>query len=141
MFEAVLWEPAFDSNDWTLAATPPQPISSVVDTFDNWMQMFPKMSTGFIVLEHDLFPQTVDVGLIIIDKAVLVPNLTIKPVPHFVGDNKPYLELAGNNNIAGNDTTGTNSANGAYPSVSSGDIISVTIVSIIFVLFSLLLSY
>ncbi|CAG8451018.1 9171_t:CDS:2 [Funneliformis caledonium] len=94
--KTVLWVPEFDSNDWALAATPPKPISTVIDTFETWMQKFPTMSTGFIVLEHDLFPQTVDAALIVLDRAVKVPNLTIMTVPQCVGDNAPYLELAGN---------------------------------------------
>ncbi|CAI2186579.1 10687_t:CDS:2 [Funneliformis geosporum] len=95
--KTVLWVPEFDSNDWTLTATPPKPISSVVDTFETWMQKFPTMSTGFIVLEHDLYPQTVEAALLVLDRAAKVPNLTIMTVPQCVGDNAPYLELAGNN--------------------------------------------
>ncbi|CAI2175491.1 1349_t:CDS:2, partial [Funneliformis geosporum] len=89
----VLWVPEFDSNDWTLTSTPPKPISYVTDIFETWMQKFPKMDTGFIVLEHDLYPESVEAALIIIDKAVTVPNLNITTVPECIGDSKPYLEL------------------------------------------------
>ena len=93
MFSAVLWVPEFDSNDWTLTATPPKQIDYVLGVFETWMQKFPKMNTGFIVLEHDLHPEGVEAAMIIIDRAVNVPNLTITTVPDCIGDTKPYLEL------------------------------------------------
>ncbi|PKY46303.1 glycoside hydrolase/deacetylase, partial [Rhizophagus irregularis] len=65
--KTVLWDPEFDSNDWALASNPPsKSVDFVLDIFETWMQKFPKMKTGFIVLEHDLYPQTVEAAVKII---------------------------------------------------------------------------
>ncbi|CAG8511761.1 3257_t:CDS:2 [Funneliformis mosseae] len=126
--KTVLWVPEFDSNDWTLTATPPKPISFVTDIFETWMEKFPKMSTGFIVLEHDLYPESVEAAMIIIDKAVKVPNLNITTVPDCIGDHKPYLESSGNKDLKGEEG-GKN----------SGSTVFLTSVPIFAVLFSSLL--
>jgi hypothetical protein len=105
------------------------------------MQTFPKMNTGFIVLEHDLYPQTVDAAVQIIDRAVKVPNLQIMTVPQCIGDNSPYLELVGKNNSS---STTKSSESGKPPSIStssSANIIPFTVGSIITVLFSSLLNF
>ena len=93
MFTAVLWNPEFDSNDWTLNADPPKSIDFVLNNFETWMQKFPKMNTGFIGLEHDLHLETVQAANAVLDLAAKVPNLKIMSVPQCIGDDKPYLEL------------------------------------------------
>ncbi|CAG8591226.1 uncharacterized protein OCT59_020739 [Rhizophagus irregularis] len=139
--KTVLWVPEFDSNDWTLTSNPPKTVDFVLNTFETWMQTFPKLKTGFIVLEHDLYPQTVDAAVQIIDRAVKVPNLKIMTVPQCIGDNNPYLELVGKN---GNSTNkGSTPGKSLPPSVSaspSSPIIPFTVGSIITVLFSSLLN-
>lgn len=148
IFVAVLWVPEFDSNDWTLTSNPPKSVDFVINTFETWMQTFPKLKTGFIVLEHDLYPQTVDAAVQIIDRAVKVPNLKIMTVPQCIGDNNPYLEVVGNNsttNGATNSATnGATTAGKSLPSSvsasSSSIIIPFTVGSIITVLFSSLLN-
>jgi hypothetical protein len=54
------------------------------------MKNFSTMGNGFISLEHDLSPKTVDVAIQIIDKAAKVQNLKIMTVPQCIGDNNPY---------------------------------------------------
>ncbi|RIA90887.1 Carbohydrate Esterase Family 4 protein [Glomus cerebriforme] len=153
--KTVLWLPEFDSNDWTLVSTPPKSIDVVLNSFNTWMQTFPKLNTGFIVLEHDLFPQTVDAATIVIDRAVKVPNLKIVTVPQCVGDSKPYFELVGSNATTTTTTTttntgstyGNNGTTGSFASPvsnvkgsSSASTTSITAGSIIVVLFSSLLN-
>ncbi|CAG8744774.1 14680_t:CDS:2, partial [Gigaspora margarita] len=106
---AVLWLPDFDSNDWTLTSTPPQPISYVISTFDGWMKKFPTMSTGFIVLEHDLYNETVKAAIEVVKLAVKIQGLNMTTVAQCVGDSKPYLELGGSPNLVVNVANGTNS--------------------------------
>ncbi|GBB90753.1 hypothetical protein RclHR1_01780020 [Rhizophagus clarus] len=161
--KTVLWVPEFDSNDWTLTSTPPKSIDFVLNTFETWMQTFPKMNTGFIVLEHDLYPQTVDAATQIIDRAVKVPNLKIMTVPQCINDNNPYLESLVSNNSTNANSTNANSTNASSAQTnstgtvntpkaknpsssvksvntsSSANIISFTVGSIIAVLFSSLL--
>ncbi|RIB24733.1 Carbohydrate Esterase Family 4 protein [Gigaspora rosea] len=105
----VLWLPDFDSNDWTLLSTPPQPISYVISTFDGWMKKFPTMSTGFIVLEHDLYNATVKAAVEVIKLAVKVQGLNMTTVAQCVGDSKPYVELGGKPSNVVNVVNSTNS--------------------------------
>ncbi|KAF9086543.1 chitin deacetylase [Mortierella sp. GBA35] len=61
-YKTIIWTQDFDTDDWNIAAGTATP-QSVVDTFKTWLTKIPTMSTGFIVLEHDHLPQTVDVAL------------------------------------------------------------------------------
>ncbi|PKC12318.1 glycoside hydrolase/deacetylase, partial [Rhizophagus irregularis] len=80
--KTVIWTLNFDSNDWGLTSNPPtQTDDSVLNTFDSWMKNFTTMGNGFISLEHDFAPKTVDVAIQIINKAAKVPNLKIMTVP------------------------------------------------------------
>ncbi|CAG8569992.1 4846_t:CDS:2, partial [Acaulospora morrowiae] len=93
-----LWLPEFDSQDWSLVPDPKKSVDAIVQTFNSWMENFPKMTTGFIVLQHDLYPQTVDAAINIIDKAIKVRGLNITTVARCLGDLKPYVELFNNSN-------------------------------------------
>ncbi|CAG8499921.1 13441_t:CDS:2 [Acaulospora colombiana] len=99
-----LWLPEFDSNDWSLISDLSKPVDAVVQTFDSWMARFPKMSTGLIVLQHDLHPRTVGAALSILDKAANVRGLNITTVSKCIGDIKPYAEL-GINTRSGHNLT------------------------------------
>ncbi|CAG8812816.1 17585_t:CDS:2, partial [Racocetra persica] len=90
---AVLWVPNFDSNDWQLTSVPPAPIDVVINTFHNWTQIFPTMSTGFIVLQHDLYNQTVKAAIEVLKLAINVKDLKMTTIPECIGDTKPYVEL------------------------------------------------
>ena len=68
-------------------------INTVQDTLQNWQNILGNASeidTGFIVLEHDLFQQTVDIATGYILPAALAnnPPLNIKPVISCL--NKPF---------------------------------------------------
>ena len=58
------------------------------------------IDTGFIVLEHDLFQQTVDIatGYILPEALAHTPKLTIEPIITCLGDslNEAYAETSTN---------------------------------------------
>ncbi|KAG0269921.1 chitin deacetylase [Actinomortierella ambigua] len=105
-YKTVIWTQGFDTNDWDIPgglATP----ESVVANFQSLLAEAPTMSTGFIVLEHDLYPQEVDVAInSILPMAYNTTGLTIEPVAKCIGDFAPYKEGAGTfQNEGGNGTT------------------------------------
>ncbi|KAG0229163.1 chitin deacetylase [Actinomortierella wolfii] len=106
-YKTAIWTQGFDTNDWNIPgglATP----QSVIDTFKTWLTKIPTMSTGFIVLEHDLFPQEVDVAIKgILPVAFATKGLTIQPIAQCLGDAKPYKEGAGTFPGGGNGTLPT----------------------------------
>ncbi|CAG8624022.1 18794_t:CDS:2, partial [Racocetra fulgida] len=108
---AVLWVPNFDSNDWKLTTVPPEPISVVIDTFHNWTKIFPTMSTGFIVLQHDLYNETVKAAIEVLKLAVNVKDLKMTTIPQCYGDTKPYLELGGDPKLVVGDNNSTQAPN------------------------------
>jgi hypothetical protein len=69
----------------------------------NWQQILgnaTQISTGFIVLEHDLFQQTVEIatGYILPDALAFTPKLTIEPVGTCSGLNAGDLYIETNDN-------------------------------------------
>ncbi|CAG8645383.1 11459_t:CDS:2, partial [Cetraspora pellucida] len=86
-------------NDWKLTVTPPEKDDVVINTFNTWTQTFPTMNTGFIVLQHDLYPETVIAAIKVLKLAVKVNGLNMTTVPQCVGDTKPYLEVGGSPNF------------------------------------------
>ncbi|EIN13650.1 glycoside hydrolase/deacetylase, partial [Punctularia strigosozonata HHB-11173 SS5] len=106
----------FDTNDFSIPgglATPQQ----VIQNWNNILGNASQIDTGFIVLEHDLFAQTVDMatGYILPDALAFQPNLTLKPVISCL--NKPmsdaYIELNDN-------STNPPAASGGPATLSSG---------------------
>ncbi|CAG8639468.1 10102_t:CDS:2 [Paraglomus brasilianum] len=89
----VIWTDGFDTDDWSLT-TGKSTINDVLNIFNSWVVKAPSMPRGFLVLEHDLFKQTVDAAVVVIGKATKT-NLIIKTVPQCIGDNSPYLESVG----------------------------------------------
>ncbi|EPT00738.1 hypothetical protein FOMPIDRAFT_51929 [Fomitopsis schrenkii] len=71
----------FDTNDWSI----PGGKTDVYQVLDNWQQIMgnsTKIDTGFIVLEHDLFEQTVDVatGYILPQALAHTPKYNMTPI-------------------------------------------------------------
>jgi peptidoglycan/xylan/chitin deacetylase (PgdA/CDA1 family) len=95
----VIWTDGFDTDDWALT-TGKNTIGNVLNIFNGWVTKAATMSRGFLVLEHDLFKQTVDAAVTVIGKATQT-NLIIKTVPQCIGDNNPYLETVTTNGTAG----------------------------------------
>ncbi|KAF9326507.1 chitin deacetylase [Linnemannia elongata] len=111
-YKTIIWTEGFDTDDWNIPAGKATP-QSVIDTFKAWLVKVPTMTTGFIVLEHDLWPQEVDVALNgILPAAYATKGLTMMPVAKCIGDAAPYLEGAGTFQ-GGNTTTPTSTASTA----------------------------
>ncbi|KAF9215104.1 chitin deacetylase [Podila verticillata] len=112
-YKTSIWTQDFDTNDWNIPAGLATP-QSVIDTFKSWLVKFPTMSTGFIVLEHDLFPAEVNVSITgILPLAYADTSLTMMPIARCLGDAKPYKEGAGTfvlGNVTVPTISGTSSA-------------------------------
>ncbi|KAF9433639.1 chitin deacetylase [Entomortierella beljakovae] len=94
-YKTSIWTQGFDTNDWNIPGGTATP-QSVIDTFKSWLTKFPTMSTGFIVLEHDLFPEEVDVSINgILPVAFQTKDLVIQPIAQCLDDPHPYKEGAG----------------------------------------------
>ncbi|KAI7820110.1 hypothetical protein BC939DRAFT_479065 [Gamsiella multidivaricata] len=112
-YKTSIWTQDFDTDDWNIPGGTAT-AQSVVATFQSWLAKIPTMSTGFIVLEHDLFPQEVDVSVNgILPIAYATKNLVMQPIAQCLSDGKPYKEGAGtfqllpsNNGTTSNSTTG-----------------------------------
>ncbi|KAG9061353.1 chitin deacetylase [Linnemannia hyalina] len=119
-YKTIIWTEGFDTDDWNIPAGQATP-QSVIDTFKTWLIKVPTMTTGFIVLEHDLWPQEVDVALNgILPVAYATTGLTMMPVAKCIGDSTPYLEGAGTF-LGGNTTTPT--ASGTATGTKTGSAI------------------
>ncbi|KAG0224186.1 hypothetical protein B0O80DRAFT_483996 [Mortierella sp. GBAus27b] len=116
-YKTSIWTQDFDTNDWNIPgglAT----AQSVVDTFKGWLTKIPTMPTGFIVLEHDLYPQEVNVSISgILPIAYSTKGLVMQPIAQCIGDAKPYKEGAGTFVIPAGSTPSSGSSN---PTVSTG---------------------
>jgi len=88
----------FDTNDWYIPAG--YPVEGVIDNFEDILNNASSMNTGFIVLEHDLYPQTVDVAIgYILPDAIARGNIKLESIIECL--HKPledaYVET--NNNV------------------------------------------
>ncbi|KAI8597508.1 carbohydrate esterase family 4 protein [Dissophora ornata] len=91
-YKTSIWTQGFDTNDVRGTATS----QSVVDTFNSWLSEIPGMKTGFIVLEHDLFAQEVDVSINgILPIAYSTKGLIMQPIAQCLNDPNPYKEGTG----------------------------------------------
>ncbi|KAG0350872.1 hypothetical protein BC939DRAFT_458361 [Gamsiella multidivaricata] len=117
-YKTSIWTDGFDTNDWNIPGGTATP-QSVIATFQTWLAKIPTMSTGFIVLEHDLFPQEVNVSITgILPLAYADKSLIIEPIAKCVGDAKPYKEGAGTFVLGGSASNTTATVSGS--SGSSG---------------------
>ncbi|KAF9586621.1 chitin deacetylase [Lunasporangiospora selenospora] len=129
-YKTSIWTDGFDTDDWNIPAGKAT-AQSVVDTFKTWLTKIPTMNTGFIVLEHDLFPQEVNVSIDgILPLAYANKALVMEPIAKCIGDAKPYKEGAGtfvigNNSTSGNSTSGSSqTASGSHSSTTASSAIS-----------------
>ncbi|KAF9572060.1 chitin deacetylase [Mortierella alpina] len=117
-FKTAIWTQGFDTNDWNipLTATP----ETVVATFKSWLVKIPTMATGFIVLEHDVLPEEVDVAVNgILPVAYATKGLTMEPIAQCLNDGKPYKEGAGTFKLLPASGGANNGTNGS--TVTTGD--------------------
>ncbi|GJJ70978.1 peptidoglycan-N-acetylglucosamine deacetylase [Entomortierella parvispora] len=106
-YKTSIWTQDFDTNDWNIPAGTATP-QSVVDTFKTWLTKIPTMKTGFIVLEHDLFPQEVDVSINgVLPIAYTTKGLTMEPIAQCLSDPKPYKEGAGSFKLSSSSNSST----------------------------------
>ncbi|GJJ77856.1 peptidoglycan-N-acetylglucosamine deacetylase [Entomortierella parvispora] len=119
-YKTAIWTQDFDTNDWNIPAGTATP-QSVVDTFKTWLTKIPSMTTGFVVLQHDLFPQEVDVAINgVLPIAYQTKTLSMQPIAQCLSDAKPYKEGAGTFVLgAGSSASATSSGTSATPSVAN----------------------
>ncbi|KAF8757678.1 Polysaccharide deacetylase [Rhizoctonia solani] len=109
---------SFDTNDWHI----PSGLSAaeVLNSFDKILDTAGELSTGFIVLAHDLYQQTVDlaVGYVLPDAQARKFNMMSiveclkKPL------SEAYIETSSNSSSPA--STGTHTASGSQSSATSG---------------------
>jgi len=89
----------FDTQDWEVPGNIVS-ASTAIANFENILQLVPSMSTGFIVLEHDLFQQTVDltIGYFLPAALAQTPKLTIQPIRECLGLTAADAYIETNNN-------------------------------------------
>ncbi len=89
----------FDTNDWKVPGGVVTAAQSV-EAFNQILSDAATLDTGFIVLEHDLFPQEVDLGVGYFLQSALqfTPKLTFKPIGACQGwpETNMYLETTTN---------------------------------------------
>ncbi|KAF8927884.1 carbohydrate esterase family 4 protein [Dissophora ornata] len=108
-YKTSIWTMDFDTDDWNIPANKSTP-QAVIATFQSWLPKIPTMKTGFIVLEHDLFPQEVDVSITgILPLAYKDSGLSIVPIAQCRNDATPYKEGAGSFKLQHNSTSSPNS--------------------------------
>jgi len=90
---------AFDTQDWQIEGGTVN-TSTVVDNFADILSMAPDMDNGFIVLEHDLYPQAVDLAVDwVLPNALNNDALTLMPIIECMNmdTGAAYVETAQNN--------------------------------------------
>ncbi|KAK3808455.1 MAG: carbohydrate esterase family 4 protein [Benniella sp.] len=119
-YKTSIWTQGFDTDDWNIPGGTAT-AQTVVNTFNSWLAKIFTMNTGFIVLEHDLFPQEVDVSINgILPVAYATKGLTMQPIAQCLGDGKPYKEGAGTFQLGSAPTNSTGSGNSTNtPTVGS----------------------
>ncbi|KAG0046729.1 chitin deacetylase [Gryganskiella cystojenkinii] len=116
-YKTSIWTQTFDTNDWSMVPPGTATPQSVIATFQSWLSVIPTMKTGFIVLEHDLFPQEVDVSTTgILPLAYQDKALTIVPIAQCKQDATPYKEGAGTFVLQGPALPQSSGGSGAAPS-------------------------
>ncbi|MBW0462484.1 hypothetical protein O181_002199 [Austropuccinia psidii MF-1] len=114
----IIWTTApggrtFDTADWKISTgivTPAQ----VLQNFQSILGSSDQLPTGFIVLAHDLYPQSVALAVeFVLPQALSFGNLTIEPIVTCLGDSAAdaYIETA-------NRTQPTSSSNTTKPAVA-----------------------
>ncbi|CAG8515922.1 9195_t:CDS:2 [Ambispora gerdemannii] len=93
-----IWTRGFDTQDWQLHGhkeNSPQ----VITNYNSFLYNSTTMNTGFIVLQHDLWSETVQIAVdVILPTAVNTPNIQIMSITECLNDGKPYKEGAANPN-------------------------------------------
>ncbi|KAG8998974.1 chitin deacetylase [Tulasnella sp. JGI-2019a] len=120
----VLWsgtgDDEFDTDDWKIAGGAANGTSSYA-AWQKIVSTVTNLATGFIVLQHDLYQQSVDmaVGYIIPDALSIQPAFSLKSVIEcqMLAPYMSYVELAGN--VTANGTFSNPSSSGSTGTSSS----------------------
>jgi len=111
----------YDTNDFNIDAGTVS-ASGVINNFTNILNNASTLQTGFIVLEHDLFQQSVDLAVGYTIPQAIAMKLTLKPVINCL--NKPlsdaYLETNDNGTNPLPTAVGTSIIAGAASTLSPG---------------------
>ena len=90
---------SYDTNDWKIAAGVVSP-AQVVYNFEQIIQNASSLSTGYIVLEHDLYQQAVDIAVNIVLPAAqqMSPKQNLMPIVQCLKkpDSDAYIETYSN---------------------------------------------
>ncbi|EPQ27975.1 uncharacterized protein PFL1_04302 [Pseudozyma flocculosa PF-1] len=122
----IIWTSApgggnYDTNDWKIGAGTVS-AAEVVSTFEGILKNAPNLDTGYIVLAHDLYQQSVELAteVVLPFAQSMNPKQNLMPIIQCL--NKPagdaYVET--NRNITGSQATATASGSAAVKSGSSG---------------------
>lgn len=89
----------FDTNDWHISGGTATGASSL-ETFDTILNTYvPQLDTGFIVLEHDLYQQTVDLAVgYVLPQAIASGKFQLKSIISCLGRplSEAYIETSSN---------------------------------------------
>jgi len=112
-------EAEFDTEDWEIPAGTATGTSSYA-AFTNILDLASKLTTGFIVLEHDLYQQTVEMAVGYFLPLAKTRSFTLKALYECLGQTlaQNYIETAGNSTSS--TPSGSNTSSGASSTSSSG---------------------
>ena len=109
------------STDWQIASGVVN-TSTVISNFDSILSTAPTLKNGFIVLEHDLYEQAVDLAVdYVLPSALQNPSLTLQPIINCLGKDmsQAYIETATNSTSSALTTVVGASGIGFVPGVST----------------------
>ncbi|KAL1922286.1 uncharacterized protein VTP21DRAFT_9825 [Calcarisporiella thermophila] len=126
-YKTVIWTDGFDTQDWQIPAKQATQ-AQVLNNFKQYLTKVQQMNSGFIVLEHDLYKESVDVAIVDILPLALQSQLRMMPVPDCLGDKSPYLETRGNVTLSALPSAMPNmTSSTSLPSVASAPLASATL--------------
>ena len=124
----IIWTSAngkdYDTNDWKIGAGVVSAANSAA-LFENIIKQAPSLNTGYIVLSHDLYQQSVDLSTKVILPFVqqFTPKQNLVPIFKCLGQtqNQAYIETAGTSKPStGGSSSGGGSTGGSSSSTTGG---------------------
>lgn len=101
----------FDTDDWMIPGGTSNGTSSYA-AFNRILDLASKLTTGFIVLEHDLYQQTVEMAIGYFLPLAKTRNFTLKSLYECLGQSlaSTYIETAGNSTTSSSTTSSGHSS-------------------------------
>lgn len=108
----------YDTNDWRIAAGQVS-AASVVSNFSNILDRASNLNTGYIVLEHDLYKQSVELAVDVVLPMALAhsPKQTLEPIVQCLNLQPGDAYVETNRNVSG--SGGASSPGDSNPSSNS----------------------